>query len=253
MKFFNEKVVWITGASSGIGLALAKELIQKGAKLAVSGRNESALQEFKHQHTDKPILLVPFDVNHKTGHQKAVEKIVAEYKTIDIAFLNTGIGSSSTKKFARDGEFSSETVEEVFQVNLFAVAYGIEALIPLFKKKPGHIVATASLSSFYALPQATAYAASKAALRSMMRSVAVNYKDIFKVTILYPGFIDTPMTQHVNKLPSIITTEKAAKLIAKNIAKGKMEYSFPKYMSFLCKFMGRLPLKWFIKLPPVID
>lgn len=254
MTYYQDKVVWITGGSSGIGLALAHELAQQGAKLAVSGRNEKALQEFKQQHADKSVLLVPFDVADKAAHKHAIDKIVSEYSTIDIAFLNAGIGSSGARKFAKDGAFSSETVEEVFKVNLFAVAHGVEALLPLFKKtKSGHIVATASLSSFFALPQAAAYAASKAALRSMMRSLAVMYKDVFKVSILYPGFIVTPMTKHIKKMPSKMTAQKAAKIIAKNVAKGKSEISFPWLMTVASKFAGRLPLKWFMKLPSNIS
>lgn len=250
MNYYRDKVVWITGASSGIGLALAHELAKAGAKLALSGRNVKALEEFKSVHASQRVLLLPFDVTDKTQHQLAVNQMMEAYQAIDIVFLNAGIGASGANKLGRQDDFDSETLEAIFQVNLFAVAYSIEALLPVFKaQQRGHIVATASLAAYVALSQAAAYSASKAALRSMMRSIATAYKKIIKVSILYPGFIATPMTQHFKKMPQVVTAERAAKIIAKRVARQQEEIAFPFFMSMMSKFAGRLPLKWFKHLP----
>jgi len=244
MDFIN-KVIWITGATSGIGGALAKELHTRGAKLAISGRRTELLEKLKQELQAPDTLVLPFDVSNKIENQQAISKIQQHFGRLDLAIFNAGIG-----QFVELNNFA-DTFEKVMPVNFMGVVYGIDAALKLFLQQGhGYIAVVSSLTAFGGIPCVEAYCASKAALRSMMQGLEAHLHGTnIKVTTIYPGFIKTPLTSGNNfPMPFIMSAEKAAKIIANGLAKEKSVLCFPKLFGTLVRALNFLPHGCYIKL-----
>ncbi len=192
---FKNKVVWITGASSGIGEALCYEFSKKGAFLILSARNESKLKRVRDKlplGSDKGRVLV-LDLEELDGLNKIVEKALSLFGRIDYFISNAGI---AIKDFALNTPLSID--QKLMNVNYFSSISITKALLPHFmERNSGHIVVTSSLSGKYGVPKIAAYAASKHALQGFyetLRSEVLNY-DI-DITIIIPGIIKTEITAH---------------------------------------------------------
>lgn len=249
MSYYRDKVVWITGASSGIGFALAMHLAKFKAKLVLSGRNEEALAHLQRACDETEVLLLPFDVTDKAANQKAVDAIIERFGRVDIAFLNAGIGGKAAKADP-EKPLESAIYEKIFQVNVFSVLYALEALMPKMNAQySAHIVVTASVSAFYPLKNSIPYSASKAALRHIMRALSAKLqKSSVKLSTVYPGFIDTPMTAHIKRKPLMISADKAAGIIIKRVALGEEEIVFPKVIAWFLRLQNSLSIALYKKL-----
>lgn len=244
----NNQRIWITGASSGIGQATALELAQYNTKLILSGRNITALKALKEKIASDNTLVLPFDVNSKEEHFKAVQAIKKHFGGLDIAFFNAGINARVTLDTK---SFDSEIFTRLMQTNYNAVVYGIEATLPLLKEsKSPLIAATSSVASYAGLPYGEAYCATKAAVRVMLQGLRIDLiPQKIDVSVVCPGFIKTPMTDTNNfHMPFLISAEKAGKIITKGLANHTQEIHFPKRMSFLLKFFAMLPTPIYTKL-----
>jgi NADP-dependent 3-hydroxy acid dehydrogenase YdfG len=243
--YYENKIVWITGASSGIGWALAKELHTRGAKLAISGRNQQALQKLVDELGGENTFIQAFDATDELANKTAVENILQHFGKLDIAILNAGISLPSSKNnFAKN-------FKETLDVNVLGVAYGIDPVLKYFRQKDkGHLAVVGSLAGFGGVPGSAAYCASKAAVQSMLQSLTAELINTpIKVSTICPGFVKTPLTDKNNfKMPFLMRPEKAAVIMAKQLARQKQLICFPWLFSWLTRFVNILPNSLYLKL-----
>ena len=189
-----EKVIWITGASSGIGEALTYELAKRGARLIISARRKNELEKVKGNcpnQVQPNIKVLPLDLTQPTTLQLSAEAAVQLFGHVDILINNGGISQRS---------FASETLIDVdrrlMEVNYFGAVALTKHLLPHFlQRKSGHFVAVTSITGLFGTPYRSGYAASKHALHGFYDSLRAElWKTNIKVTIVAPGFIHTPIT-----------------------------------------------------------
>lgn len=230
---FANKVVWITGASSGIGKSLAIELSQQGAKLILSSRNTEALEAVKVlcKHPEL-VQLVTLDLEDYNSLNTKVEDAISCYNTIDILVNNGGI---SQRALAKDTSIAVD--KRLIDINYLGTIALTKALLPHFiKKQSGHIVATTSIVGKIGTPLRSSYAASKHALHGFFDSLRAEvHNDNIAVTLVCPGYVKTNVS--INALTGNgiaqntmdkatqngIAPEHFAKLMAKAIHKKKQE------------------------------
>lgn len=242
--FYQNKVVWITGASSGIGEALAHQLSMRGAKLALSGRNIEALNKLKNALTTEANIYA-FDVADKKATCDTVDAIIRDFKKIDLAILNAGISQHA------DLESFASSFEPLMQVNVLGPVYAIDALLKIFLPiNKGHIATISSLASLGGLPKAAAYCASKSALKAIFESLQIDLsKTNIKTSIIFPGFIKTPLTDKNDfKMPFLMSAKKAAKIMADRLAKEEPQIYFPRFFAFMIRAVNLLPNFLYVKL-----
>jgi short-subunit dehydrogenase len=188
------KVIWITGASSGIGEALSYELSKRGAKLILSARRKEELERVKGNCNSKAqpdIRVLPIDLEKSSTLKLSTEAAVQIFGHIDILINNGGIGQRSLV-----ADTSLDVDRRVMEVNYFGTIALTKYLLPSFiKRKSGHFVTISSLTGKFGTPYRSGYAASKHALHGFFDAVrAEHYKDNIKVTMICPGFIRTSLT-----------------------------------------------------------
>ena len=234
----NKKIIWITGASSGIGRALALKFAKNGWGVAASARREDLLSELNKM--DKNIHSYPLDVTEIDKCKTTAELIIKELGQIDICVFGTGMHDPKSEK-----KFNLEKIREIMEVNYFGTVNSINSIYEYFlNKKEGQIAIVSSVAGYRGLPAAGAYCASKSALISFAESL---YFDMIrknvKVSVISPGFIKTPMTdQNDFPMPMIKSPEYAANKIYSGLLKNnKFEIHFPKSFTFLMKIIQILP------------
>lgn len=243
MNDLGKGVVWITGASTGIGHALTCHYLEAGYTVCASSRSISQ-DHFRAVNTYGRLHLFKLDVCQKEQNKAVVETILSEFGQLDIAILNAG-----NNRYVSVNNFSSEPFEDLFQINVLSVVYALEALLPHLREKTAHISVMSSVVSYTGLPLASAYGASKAALRNMVQALQVELEnDPLHLSLICPGFVKTPLTdKNTFNMPFIISAAEAAKEIFKGISKKQYEIHFPKRMSLILKFISSLPQKIMIR------
>ena len=217
----------ITGASSGIGRGLAKELARRGAKVGLVARRADVLKELQTEiETAKgSALAIAGDVRDASSIKAATDGIAKELGPIDVLIANAGIGTST------DGsQVSGEEVAKVISVNVIGAANSVSAVLPqMVERRKGQLVAMSSLAAYRGLPKSAAYCASKAAVSAFFESLRLDLapKGI-DVTIIHPGFIKTPLTAGRDaQMPFLMELDHAVKKIANAIERRKKSYAFP--------------------------
>ena len=190
MKFHN-KVVWITGASSGIGEALAYAFAAEGAQLVLSARREEELQRVAKSCGNAYVL--PFDMLSLADHADRVQDVMNTYGRIDYLVLNAGV---SQRSFVKDTEF--DVYRRLFEVNFFSIVSLTQAVLPIFTaQKSGVFVPIASVAGRISTPRRAAYGATKHALIGFFDSVRAEvFTDGIRVTTILPGYIKTNISLH---------------------------------------------------------
>jgi short-subunit dehydrogenase len=188
------RVIWLTGASSGIGEALAYHLARKGAKLILSARRKEELERVKGncwKQAQPQIAVLPFDLSEPSTLKLATEAATQIFGHIDILINNSGISQRSLV-----AETTIDVDRKLMEVNYFGAVTLTKYLLPYFiKRKNAHIVNISSLTGKFGTPYRSGYAASKHALHGFFDAVrAEHFKDNLKVTMICPGFIHTPIT-----------------------------------------------------------
>lgn len=239
-----DKVVLLTGASSGIGYQLAKDFANEGAKLALLSRRLDILEKLS-QALDKKTFVRVYkcDVTIKQQVHETVVQIKKDFGKIDIAILNSGVGVNSSAL-----DYNSDAAEKVFNTNVLGVIYFIEQLIPDFiSEKRGAIVGLSSLGDGKGFPKSGFYSASKAALTILLESLRIELKKFnVKVVTVKPGFIKTPMTdKNKFKMPFLMNVEKASLIIINGLKKDKRIIEFPWQTTIGAKILRMIPTKWF--------
>ena len=240
-----KKVIWITGASSGIGKAVAIKFSENGWIVAASARRENLLNELKE--INENIYPFPLDVTDIDKCKLVATNIINQFRNIDICLFGTGMHDPKSEK-----KFNLEKVREIMEVNYFGTMNSINSIYDYFsEKKNGQISIISSVAGYRGLPAAGAYCASKAALTSFAESLNfdMQMKNV-RVSLVSPGFIKTPMTdQNDFPMPMIKSPEFAANEIYKGLTvKKTFEIHFPKAFTYFLKFLQILPSGIYFKL-----
>ena len=232
------KVIWITGASSGIGKALALKFANKGWQVAASARRENLLNEISE--LNENISSFPLDVTNQNNCKETFELIKNKYQNIDICFFSTGTWDPKKEK-----EIDVDQMKKVMEVNFFGTLNCIKVVENYFREKnSGHISIVSSIAGYRGLPNSTGYGASKAALNNLAESLYFDFARYnVRVSLVSPGFIKTPMTdKNEFKMPFLKTAEFAADKIYKGlIQSSSFEIDFPKELTLILKFLKILP------------
>ena len=241
----DKKVIWITGASSGIGKALSIKFAQEGWIVAASARREGLLQELNR--INKNIHSFPLDVTNPEQCKKVFENIIKKFSDIEISIFGTGIHDPNSEK-----KFNLEKIREIMEVNYFGTLNSINSVYDYYNdKRSGQISVISSVAGYRGLPAAGAYCASKSALTSFTESLRfeMTRKNV-RVSLVSPGFIKTPMTdQNDFPMPMIKSPEFAAEQIYIGLTKKTgFEIHFPKTFTYFLKFLRILPNSIYFKL-----
>ena len=234
----DKKVIWITGASSGIGRALALKFANNGWMVAASARRENLLQELHNENEN--IYSFPLDVTNSEQCKTVFDNIIKKFENIEICVFGTGIHDPKSEK-----SFNLVKIRKIMEVNYFGTMNSINSIYGYFNaKKSGQISIISSVAGYRGLPAAGAYCASKSALTSFTESLQFEMKRInVRVSLISPGFIKTPMTdQNDFPMPMIRSPEFAADQIYNGLIKNKgFEIHFPKTFTFMMKIIQILP------------
>ena len=240
-----KKIIWITGASSGIGKALAIKFAEKGWIVAASARRENLLEDLNK--FNQNIYSFPLDVTEIENCKLIANKIIEKFGGIDICVFGTGMHDPKSEK-----RFNLNKIREIMEVNYFGTMNSINSIYEYFsEKKNGQISIISSVAGYRGLPAAGAYCASKAALTSYAESLNfdMQMKNV-KVSLISTGFINTRMTDHNDiPMPMIKSPEFAANEIFKGLTEKKsFEIHFPKAFTYFLKFLQILPSSIYFKL-----
>ena len=217
----------ITGASSGIGRGLARELAQQGAKLGLVARRADLLQEALEEVVSLGgnAIALPVDVRDAAAVRGAADRLRAEVGPIDVLIANAGVGATT------DGaDLQADEVAKVIDVNVIGAANSVAAVVPeMVAQGRGQLVAISSLAAYRGLPKSAAYCASKAALSAFFESLRLDLQPRgIDVTIIHPGFIKTPLTAGRSaQMPFLMELDTAVKKILSAIEKRRQSYAFP--------------------------
>lgn len=230
------RVVWIVGASSGIGRATATALHARGAQVVVTARNGPALQAFAALHPGS--LPVAADACTPGALRAAAQQIVATRGRIDVALYCAG-----HYKAMRAMDFDLDEALQHQQVNYVGALFLLDAVLPhLLAQGDGHVSLVSSVAGYRGLPQSLGYGPTKAALINLAQAL---YLDLhprgFGVSVINPGFVRTPLTaQNDFTMPALISPETAADEILKGWAAGRFEIHFPKRFTWWMKALRHL-------------
>lgn len=236
---FENKVVLITGASSGIGRELAIQLSKMNVKLAFVARRKNLLDDLVNENT----IAIKCDVSKKDEVESAYKQIIDKFGRIDIAILNAGY---SVRMKVED--YNSEYAEQIFRANIFGIIYWVEQLIPdMMKRKEGMIVGVSSLADSKGYSKSGFYSASKAAATIYLEGLSSDLRKYnIKVLTVRPGFVKTPMTdKNEFDMPFIMSPEKAVKIIINGIEKEKRMIQFPWQLVLATRLSKLIPSGFF--------
>jgi short-subunit dehydrogenase len=227
MSYWPDKVVMITGASSGIGRGLAVTLGTRGAKLGLAARRVEQLGELvaEIESLGGKALALPADVESENSMRAAAVKLRAEFGPIDVLIANAGIGPT------RDAaKLNAEEVANVMNVNVIGASNSVAAVLPeMIARGQGQLVAISSLAAYRGVPKSAAYCASKAAVSSFFESLRLDLEPRgVDVTIIHPGFIKTALTAgREAQMPFLMELDDAVNKMVRAIEKRRKRYSFP--------------------------
>ena len=232
------KKIWITGASSGIGRALALKFAKEGWQVAASARRENLLHDLNKENSN--IHPFPLNVADFENTKNVFENILKKFGDLNLCILGAAIYDPNYEK-----EINEKKIREIMEINFFGVVNSIKTVEKYFKiKKEGHISIISSVAGYRGLPKSEGYGASKAALNNLAESFYLDFKKHnVRISLISPGFIKTPMTdKNKFKMPFIKSAEFAANKIYKGTVYGKsFEIDFPKQLSIILKIFRILP------------
>jgi short-subunit dehydrogenase len=245
---WKNKIVFLTGASSGIGEALAIELAKKGAILGLLARREDLLNEIaaKCEQAGGKARVFACDVVDEKGVHAAAESLRSEFGKIDVMIANAGIGGSGHAKNLKTAD-----VKRVIDINLIGAVNAITAVLPdMLEKKSGQLVAVSSLAGFRGLPFSASYSASKAAMTNFFESVRLDVQNQgVSVTIIQPGFIRTPLTGgRPNQMPFLMELDDAIPYFINAIERRKKFAAFPWQLAAFVRLARIFPASIYDKI-----
>ena len=234
--------VWIVGASSGIGAALARELFTRGARVALSARREEPLRELAGPAAQiGSALILPMDVTRPGSVRDALQTIVDRWQGIDVVLWVAG-----TYRPMRAYDFDLADAHRIVQTNLGGVVNGLASIMPvLIGQRSGAIGIVSSVAGFNGLPMSLVYGPTKAALINLAQSLYFDLHPLgIGVHLINPGFVETPLTE-LNEfpMPAIVSAQTAANRILTGFARGEFETHFPRRFTGTMKLLQLLPYR----------
>jgi short-subunit dehydrogenase len=225
--YWTNKVVLITGASSGIGKGVALEIAARGAHLGLLARREELLNEIVAEVRAKGVkaVAVTADVRDIKAVREAADRVRRELGPIDILIANAGIGTTDHVL-----ELTPEHTANVMSINLLGAVNSVAAVLPeMVERKQGRLVAISSLAAYRGLAKSAAYCASKAALSAYFESLRIDLRGSgVGVTVIHPGFIKTDLTAgREAKMPYLMELDDGVRKIVSAIEREKRSYAFP--------------------------
>ena len=232
------EVAWITGASSGIGRAVAIRLADEGWRVAVSARNAEKLAQLQAELPGR-IFPFPLDVTDRAAAVATGAAIRNSLGPIDLALFSAG-------SYKRDSvtHFDSGDLADTFMLNVIGTGHTLEAVIPdMVARRRGEIAVVASVAGYVGLPGGGFYGASKAALNTLCEALYPELeREGVRLRIINPGFVDTPLTQKNDfPMPFLISVDEAADAIIKGLKSNRFEIIFPWKMALSIKTLRALP------------
>jgi NADP-dependent 3-hydroxy acid dehydrogenase YdfG len=237
--------VWIVGASSGIGEGLAKALLARGARVALSARRAAELETLAAVHGTQA-LAIPLDVTDGTAVAPALQRVVSAWGGVDLVVLCSG-----THQPVRAWDLDAGEARRMVDVNINGVFNCLQPVVQqLLQQRSGSIAVVSSVAGYSGLPTALVYGATKAALINMAETL---YLDLaprgISVYVINPGFVKTPLTdRNTFAMPALISVDDAAKAIIAGFKHGDFEIHFPKRFTLWLKLLRLLPYRWYFAL-----
>ncbi|PPC77859.1 oxidoreductase [Pokkaliibacter plantistimulans] len=233
--------VWLTGASQGIGLALAEALAQQGVTVCASARNEEALQALARRSRlwSGKVVAYPLDITDSSAVAETLAHIEAEQGLPQLVIFNAGSHHPTPAT-----RFQSDEVRQLLELNVMGTCHCLEAILPRYiQHNTGHIAVVASLAGYRGLPSAAGYGASKAALNNLLEALAIDlYHTNIRLQIINPGFVRTPLTdRNAFPMPFLMEPEQAAAAIIHGLQSGRAEIRFPRRFALLMGLLRLLP------------
>jgi len=241
-------IVWVTGASSGIGRAAALEFARRGYRVAATARRADELATLAAEASGElgDITAFPGDITDAAGIAAVVAAIEDDLGTIDTAVLNAGSFQPLTVE-----TFSAEAIKATFDLNVVGTARCLEPLLPrMIARNAGRIFVVASVAGYRGLPQSAAYGASKAALINMAEAFHTELRPHgVHFGVINPGFVETPLTdRNTFPMPFLMPVDKAARRLVEGVLGRRFEVSFPFVFTTLMKLVRCLPYALYFPL-----
>ena len=235
----NQKKVWVTGASSGIGKAVAEKFAKENWKVAISARRVELLNEIA---KNENIFAYPMDVTDQSRTEETFKKILKDFGKLDLCIFSSGTYERKSEK-----GLNVDNVKKVIEVNFLGIVGCVKAVQEYFQnKKSGHISIVSSPVGYRGLPKSSGYTASKASLNNFTQGMYFDFKKFnVRVTLISPGFIKTALTDKNDfKMPFLKDTNYAADKIYDGLVNKKsFEIIFPPQIAFIYKIFQILPNK----------
>ncbi|MFN0263619.1 SDR family NAD(P)-dependent oxidoreductase [Tepidamorphus sp. 3E244] len=237
MSKLTDKTIWIVGASSGIGLELAQRYARDGNRVAISARSEDKLRDI----AEAAARLHPYPLD-VTDNDKVLETVAGirdGVGEIDVAILCAAVWHMTDVI-----DLTVDQARQALEINVLGVYQAVLALLPAMRARgEGHIVIVASVAGYRGLPKSGAYGPTKAALINLAETLNAELHQFgIRVSVVNPGFVDTPMTaDNPFPMPGMVSAERAAREIMAGVAKGKFEITFPCLFAMAMKLLRALP------------
>ena len=233
----SNQIIWLTGASSGIGEAIVSELAPRCEQLYISARSEGKLKPLAEKFSN--VIALPCDITDEQSMKDAA-------RTIDhiAGRLDTLIANAGTCEYVDVNDFDTALFRRVFDTNVMGLVNSTAAALPLLQKSQrGYLVGVSSSVAMLAMPRAQAYGSSKAAITHFLESMKADLKSMdIDVSVVSPGFVKTPLTDANDfPMPMRISAEKAASEIINGIEKRHWHIHFPKRFTLILWAIGHLP------------
>jgi short-subunit dehydrogenase len=253
---FDDRVVWITGASAGIGEVLARKLSEEGACLALSARREGKLDQVHADCSGGPHRVLPVDVTDRERMATVADEIIKEFGQLDCVVFNAGVFGT-----LGNSVFDADVYKRNMNVNYMGIVHGIEVALPhLRDSDAGYVVGMSSAAAYTPMARGSAYGSSKTAVKYLLDSLDHEWEqkgvDV-DVSVVCPGVVRTPMTEDENfpyePPPSFleVSPEWAGGYILNQMKNRTHEIRFPFFFVLLLKFLGILPNpphRWLLQL-----
>ena len=235
------KRIWVIGASSGIGAALARALLERGARVALSARRTELLEATGQGYPDA--LILPLDASDPQAWSSAHAALTRAWQGVDMVVF---CAAAAEYRPQRAWELDADTVRRTLDINLASVYHGLQVVLPgLLAAGSGSVALVASVAGYIGLPNATIYGPTKAALINLAELL---YADLHRrgigVYLINPGFVKTRLTEKNEfPMPALQTPEQAAQSIIAGLARGRFEIDFPRRFTRLIKLLSLLPYR----------
>ena len=232
--------VFLTGASSGLGSALARRYAAEGAVLELYARRVDSLQHLAGTLAPATCFVYSGDVRDASSLRAAAHEFMARYGAPDVVVANAGVSIGTLTAHEND----NDAFKTVLDTNVLGIVHTFQPFLPAFvAEKRGKLVGVASVAGFRGLPGAGAYSASKAAAISYLESLRVELAGSgVEVLTLCPGYIATPMTEkNPYPMPFLLSADDAARLMLRAIRRGRRFYVFPWQMAWVGRLLRALP------------